>query len=225
MEPSPLPPFPAGWPRLLDERSKPYFRTLEAFLAREYDEAVVYPPAPQVFEALELTPFRSVKVVLLGQDPYHGPGQAHGLAFSVLPGVTPPPSLRNLFKELSADVDVPIPENGYLAAWARRGVLLLNAVLTVRAGEPASHAGAGWEAFTDAVIERVNAKRNRVVFLLLGSHAQKKGQAVERGRHAVLEAPHPSPLSAKRGFFGSRIFSRANAALVDAGRSPVDWRL
>ncbi|MBW3553952.1 MAG: uracil-DNA glycosylase, partial [Gemmatimonadetes bacterium] len=206
--PSPVPPIPAGWPRLTAERSRPYFVTLEAFLAREYDEAVVYPPAPRIFEALELTPFRGVKVVLLGQDPYHGPGQAHGLAFSVLPGVTPPPSLRNLFKELAEDTGVPRPEHGCLTAWARRGVLLLNAVLTVRAGEPASHAGAGWERFTDAVIDRVNAKRSRVVFLLLGSHAQKKGLAVDRSRHVVIEAPHPSPLSAKRGFFGSRIFSR-----------------
>ena len=222
---SPVPPIPAGWPRLSAERSRPYFAELEAFLAREYDEAVVYPPAPRIFEALELTPFRAVKVVLLGQDPYHGPGQAHGLAFSVLPGVTPPPSLRNLFKELADDTGVPRPQDGFLADWAGRGVLLLNAVLTVRAGEPASHAGAGWEPFTDAVIDRVNAKRSRVVFLLLGSHAQKKGQAVDRSRHVVLEAPHPSPLSAKRGFFGSRIFSRANAALEEAGRGPVDWRL
>lgn len=222
---SPIPDIPAGWPRLEGERSKPYFRELEAFLAREYDEAVVYPPAPNVFEALTLTAFRDVKVVLLGQDPYHGPGQAHGLAFSVLPGVTPPPSLRNLFKELEADVGVPRPEDGYLAAWARSGVLLLNAVLTVRAGEPASHAGKGWERFTDAVIDRVNAKRSRVVFLLLGSHAQKKGEAVDRTRHAVIETPHPSPLSAKRGFFGSRIFSRANALLEEAGRRAVDWGL
>lgn len=222
---SPVPPIPAGWPRLKVERSRPYFAELEAFLAREYDEAVVYPPAPRIFEALELTAFRGVKVVLLGQDPYHGPGQAHGLAFSVLPGVTPPPSLRNLFRELAEDTGAARLEDGYLAAWARRGVLLLNAVLTVRAGEPASHAGAGWERFTDAVIDRVNAKRSRVVFLLLGSHAQKKGQAVDRSRHVVIEAPHPSPLSAKRGFFGSRIFTRANAALEEAGRGPVDWSL
>ena len=222
---SPVPPIPRGWPRLTPERSRPYFVELEAFLAQEYDEAVVYPPAPRVFEALDLTPFRAVKVVLLGQDPYHGPGQAHGLAFSVLPGVPAPPSLRNMFRELEEDTGVPRPLDGCLAAWARRGVLLLNAVLTVRAGEPASHAGAGWERFTDAVIDRVNAKRSRVVFLLLGSHAQKKGQAVDRSRHVVIEAPHPSPLSAKRGFFGSRIFSRANAALEEAGRGPVDWRL
>ena len=222
---SPIPPIPAGWPRLEAERSRPYFRDLEGFLAREYDEAVVYPPAPQIFEALALTTLRDVRVVLLGQDPYHGPGQAHGLAFSVLPGVKPPPSLRNLFKELHADLGVPIPRHGYLADWARRGVLLLNTVLTVRAGEPASHAGTGWERFTDAVIGRVNAKRSRVVFLLLGSHAQKKGAAVDRGKHTVLEAPHPSPLSAKRGFFGSGIFSRTNAALEEDGRGTVDWSL
>lgn len=225
MATTPVPPIPRGWPRLEEERGKPYFRALEAFLAVEYDEGVVYPPAPQIFEALALTGLRSVRVVLLGQDPYHGPGQAHGLAFSVLPGVTHPPSLRNLFKELQADVGVPVPDDGYLAAWARRGVLLLNAVLTVRAGEPASHAGAGWERFTDAVLARVNAKRSRVVFLLLGSHAQKKGAGVDRARHVVIEAPHPSPLSAKRGFFGSRIFSRANAALAEAGRGTVDWSL
>ena len=221
----PLPPIPRGWPRLEEERSRPYFRELEAFLAREYDEGVVYPPAPQVFEALALTPYRRVRIVLLGQDPYHGPGQAHGLAFSVLPGVRHPPSLRNLFKELHADVGAPVPEDGYLAGWATRGVLLLNTVLTVRGGEAASHAGLGWERFTDAVIERVNAKRGRVVFLLLGSHAQKKGAGVDRSRHTVIEAPHPSPLSAKRGFFGSRIFSRANRALEEAGRGSVDWRL
>lgn len=222
---SPVPDIPAGWPRLEDERSQPYFRELDAFLTREYDEAVVYPPAPRIFEALTLTALRDVKVVLLGQDPYHGPGQAHGLAFSVLPGVTPPPSLRNLFRELESDVSVPRPEEGSLVAWARNGVLLLNAVLTVRAGEPTSHAGKGWERFTDAVIDRVNARRGRVVFLLLGSHARKKGGAVDRTRHAVIEAPHPSPLSAKRGFFGSRIFSRASGLLEEAGRGAVDWRL
>lgn len=220
-----LPALPSGWPRLEEERALPYFRDLEGFLAREYSTATVFPPADRVFEALELTSFRSLRVVLLGQDPYHQPGQAHGLAFSVQPGVTPPPSLRNLFKELKSDLGVPIPEHGYLASWARGGVLLLNAVLTVRSGEPASHAGVGWERFTDAVIGRVNAKRGRVVFLLLGSHAQKKGEAVDRSKHVVIEAPHPSPLSAKRGFFGSRVFSRVNAALEEANRPPIDWSL
>lgn len=221
----PLPPLPRGWPRLEEERRNPYFQALEAFLAREYDEAAVFPPADRVFEALRLTSFRTVRVVLLGQDPYHQPGQAHGLAFSVQRGVTPPPSLRNLFRELKDDLGVPVPEHGHLASWARHGVLLLNTVLTVRAGEPASHAGRGWERFTDVVIGRVNAKRTPVVFLLLGNHAQKKGEAVDRSRHIVIEAPHPSPLSAKRGFFGSRIFSRTNRALEAAGRPPIDWRL
>jgi uracil-DNA glycosylase len=166
-----------------------------------------------------------VRAVLLGQDPYHQPGQAHGLAFSVPPGVTPPPSLRNLFRELHADTGLLVPDHGYLAAWAREGVLLLNAVLTVGAGAPGSHAGRGWERFTDAVVRRVSAKRSPVVFLLLGSHAHEKGARANRRRHAVIEAPHPSPLSAKRGFFGSRIFSRTNEVLAAAGRGQIDWRL
>jgi len=163
--------------------------------------------------------------VLLGQDPYHQPGQAHGLAFSVRPGVTPPPSLRNLFRELHQDTGLPVPTHGHLQAWARQGILLLNAVLTVRAGDPGSHADRGWERFTDAVIERINAKRGRVVFILLGRHAGKKGAAVDRARHAVIDAPHPSPLSARRGFFGSRIFSRTSELLEEAGRGQVDWRV
>ena len=220
-----LPPIPAGWPRLREERAKPYFRELEEFLGREYQEAVVHPPRSHVFEALARTALRDVRVVLLGQDPYHGPGQAHGLAFSVPPGVRQPPSLRNLFRERKADLGLEVPEDGYLGPWAGEGVLLLNTVLTVRGGEAASHAGAGWETFTDAVIARVNAKPSRVVFLLLGSHAQRKGEAVDRSRHVVVEAPHPSPLSARRGFFGSRIFSRTNEALADAGQGTVDWRL
>jgi len=220
-----LPPIPGGWPALQAERELPYFRALEAFLTREYATTTVYPPAHEVFEALRLTSFRSVRVVLLGQDPYHQPGQAHGLAFSVRPGVTPPPSLRNLFRELHQDTGLPVPTHGHLQAWARKGVLLLNAVLTVRAGDPGSHADRGWARFTDAVIERINAKRGRVVFILLGSHARKKGTAVDRSRHAVIDAPHPSPLSARRGFFGSRIFSRTSALLEEAGRGRVDWRL
>lgn len=220
-----LPPLPGGWPRLKAERGKAYFRELEAFLDREHAAATIYPPAHRTFEALELTPLRAVRVVLLGQDPYHQPGQAHGLAFSVLPGVTPPPSLRNLFKELNADLGLPVPDHGFLQAWARQGVLLLNTVLTVRAGDAASHAGKGWEHFTDAVIDCVNAKRKRVVFLLLGGHARRKGEAVNRDRHTVIEAPHPSPLSARRGFFGSRLFSRTNTALAEAGQDAVDWRL
>lgn len=218
-----LPPIPAGWPRLAAERAEPYFQRLESYLDDEYRRSTVYPPRPLVFRALELTPFRSVRVVLLGQDPYHGPGQAHGLAFSVPPGITPPPSLRNLFRELNADLGAAIPASGDLSAWACRGVLLLNAVLTVREGEPGSHAGRGWERFTDAVIERVAAKRNRVVFLLLGSHARGKAERIAGDRHATVEASHPSPLSARRGFFGSRVFSRVNARLEEAGRPPIDW--
>lgn len=220
-----LPPIPAGWPKLREEREKSYFRPLAAFVDREYREHTVYPPREQVFRALELTSFRTVRVVLLGQDPYHGPGQAHGLAFSVPPGVPRPPSLRNLLRELHDDLDAPVPDHGTLTPWARRGVLLLNTVLTVREGEPASHAGAGWERFTDAVLRRVAAKRNRVVFLLLGNHARKKAASVDLGRHGVVEAAHPSPLSARRGFFGSRVFSRVNALLEDGGREPVRWEL
>lgn len=185
----------------------------------------IYPPVERVFRALELTPLRTVRVVLLGQDPYHGPGQAHGLAFSVPPGVPKPPSLRNLLHELHDNVGVPVPEHGALTSWARRGVLLLNTVLTVREGEPASHAGLGWERFTDAVLQRVAAKRSPVVFLLLGNHAQKKVASIDLGAHPVVTAPHPSPLSAWRGFFGSRVFSRVNAHLVEAGCDPLDWSL
>jgi uracil-DNA glycosylase len=218
-----LPPIPPGWPGLRGERDEPYFRSLEAFLEREYRTTTVYPPADEVFEALRLTPFRNVRAVLLGQDPYHQPRQAHGLAFSVRPGVTPPPSLRNLFRELHEDTGLPTPEHGSLEAWARQGVLLLNTVLTVRAGEPGSHAGKGWERFTDAVIDRINAGPSAVVFLLLGSHAQKKGDRVDRARHSIISTPHPSPLSARRGFFGSRIFSRTNELLEAAGRGSIAW--
>lgn len=221
---SPVPPIPAGWPGLQGEREKPYFRQLEDFLAVEYRRATVYPPAPELFEALRLTPFQAVRAVLLGQDPYHGPGQAHGLAFSVRHGVTPPPSLRNIFRELHEDTGIPVPDHGNLEAWARQGVLLLNTVLSVRAGEPRAHAGHGWEPFTHAVIERVNAKRRRVVFILLGGPARSAAGNVDVDQHAVVEAPHPSPLSARRGFFGSRIFTRTNALLGDAGLPPIDWR-
>lgn len=220
-----LPPIPAGWPNLRAERDRPYFRELEAFLDREYREHTVYPPRPDVFRALELTACEKVRVVLLGQDPYHGPDQAHGLAFSVRPGVPKPPSLRNLFRELNDDLGVPIPDHGTLTPWARRGVLLLNTVLTVREGEPGSHARAGWETFTDAILQRVTARRNRVVFLLLGAHAQKKALSVDLSGHAVVQAPHPSPLSARRGFFGSRVFSAVNALLEEGGRGAVDWSL
>lgn len=221
----PLPPVPRGWPRLAEEPRKPYFQALEATLDREYRQETVYPPRSEVFRALELTTFRTVRVVLLGQDPYHGPGQAHGLAFSVRPGVAKPPSLRNLLRELHEDTGVGVPVDGTLSPWARRGVLLLNTALTVREGEPAAHAGIGWETFTDAVLRRAAAKRRRVVFLLLGNHARKKAATLDLSGHAVVEAPHPSPLSARRGFFGSGVFSRVNALLAEAGRAPIDWTL
>lgn len=220
-----LPAIPGGWPRLREERKRRYFRDLESFVEDEYARTTVYPPPADVYRALELTPFRTVRTVLLGQDPYHGPGQAHGLAFSVRPGVPTPPSLRNLFRELHDDLCVPVPDHGTLTPWARRGVLLLNTVLTVREGEPGSHASAGWERFTDAVLRRVADKGSRVVFLLLGNHARKKGGSVDLSAHAVVEAAHPSPLSARRGFFDSRIFSRTNELLREAGQDPVDWSL
>lgn len=220
-----LPPIPAGWPELRAEREEDYVAALEAFLDRERERHTVHPPRDRVFRALELTPLEDVRVVLIGQDPYHGPGQAHGLAFSVRPGVPKPPSLRNLLRELHDDTGAPVPEDGDLTPWARRGVLLLNAVLTVREGEPGSHRGQGWETFTDAVIGAVSGGPSPAVFLLLGNRAQEKAAGVDRGRHAVIEAPHPSPLSAWRGFFGSRVFSRANEALRERGLEPVDWGL
>lgn len=220
-----LPALPAGWPQVQAERERDYFAELESFLERERQDGVVYPPRDRVFRALELTPRDSVRVVLIGQDPYHGPGQAHGLAFSVPRGVEKPPSLRNLLRELRDDLGAPIPESGDLTPWARRGVLLLNAVLTVRSGEPGSHGGRGWERFTDAVIRAVDEAPEPVVFLLLGKRAGTKAGRVDRRRHRVIEAPHPSPLSAWRGFFGSRVFSRCNGSLEGIGRQPVDWRL
>lgn len=219
-----IPPIPAGWSVLREERDAGYLRELESFLDAERQRAAVYPPRDQVFRALELTHRGAVRVVLIGQDPYHGPGQAHGLAFSVPDGVARPPSLRNLLKELHDDVGVAAPESGDLTPWARRGVLLLNAVLTVRAGEPGAHRGHGWETFTDAVIRAVTDGPDPVVFLLLGNRAQEKAAGIG-ARHGVVEAPHPSPLSAYRGFFGSRVFSRCNELLEEVGRRPMDWSL
>lgn len=220
-----LPAIPEGWRGLHAEREEDYFLELERFVDGERRRATVYPPRSQVFRALELTPRASVRVVVMGQDPYHGPGQAHGLAFSVPVGVPKPPSLRNLLKELHADLGTPIPDSGDLTRWAERGVLLLNAVLTVREGQAGSHRGQGWERFTDAVVREVHDGPARVVFLLLGGRAREKTGGVDRARHGVVEAPHPSPLSAYRGFFGSRVFSRANDLLEEAGREPVDWAL
>jgi uracil-DNA glycosylase len=212
-------------PILRAELEQPYFADLRAFVDGERRQHQVFPPAEDVFAALHLTPYADVKVLILGQDPYHGPGQAHGLCFSVRPGVEVPPSLVNIYKELETDLGLPRPDHGNLDAWARQGVLLLNATLTVRARQAASHQGRGWETFTDAVIRAVDAKPERVVFILWGSSARRKKVLVDRSKHVVIESPHPSPLSAHRGFLGSRPFSRANAALVAAGRTPVDWSI
>lgn len=217
---------PAGWKRLLaDEVAKPYFQDLQRFLAEERRRYVVYPPEGEVQTAFRLTPYERIRVVILGQDPYPGPGQAHGLAFSVKPGVAPPPSLLNIFKELASDVGCRIPNNGCLVPWARQGVLLLNAVLTVRAGQPGSHRGKGWELFTDAVIRLVNARRTPVVFVLWGRDARGKAPLIDRRRHAIVEGVHPSPMSAHMGFFGSRPFSRINRALRGFDHPQIDWQI
>ncbi len=218
--------LPPSWQPVLGEQLRePYFRDLKAFLDEDRREYTVFPPEPDVFNAFKLTPFGEVRVVILGQDPYHDDGQAHGLAFSVRPGVRLPPSLRNIFKELHDDVGCPKPKNGCLEPWARQGVLLLNTVLTVRAHEPHSHRGKGWERFTDAAIEAVSARDDPVVFVLWGAPAQKKLALIDAAKHTVLKAPHPSPLSAKTGFFGSRPFSAVNAALEANGHEPIDWCL
>jgi len=212
-------------PVLRAELAKPYWAELQAFVDAERARHQVYPPPDEVFAALHLTPYAAVKVLILGQDPYHGPGQAHGLCFSVRPPVAPPPSLENIFAELHADLGLPVPRHGSLQHWAEQGVLLLNATLTVRAHQAGSHQKKGWETFTDQVIRAVNDKPERVVFILWGSFARQKRALITGPQHAVIESAHPSPLSAHRGFFGSRPFSRANQALVEAGREPVDWAL
>ena len=212
-------------PVLRAELDKPYWAELQRFVAAERAAATVFPDRDHTFAALHLTPYADTKVLILGQDPYHGPGQAHGLCFSVQSGVAPPPSLVNIFRELREDLGVPPPRHGSLEHWARQGVLLLNATLTVRAHRAGSHQGKGWETFTDAVIRAVNDKEERVVFVLWGSFARRKKVLVDQARHVVIESAHPSPLSAHNGFFGSRPFSRANRALVDAGRPAIDWRI
>ncbi|ATG73458.1 uracil-DNA glycosylase [Zobellella denitrificans] len=209
------------------EKEQPYFQQAMAFVKQERGAGkVIYPPQQDIFNAFRYTELGEVKVVMLGQDPYHGPNQAHGLCFSVLPGVRVPPSLQNMYKELSADIPgFRIPNHGCLESWARQGVLMLNTVLTVEAGKAHSHARLGWETFTDHVIRAVNEHCQGVVFLLWGSHAQKKGAMIDRQRHHVLAAPHPSPLSAHRGFLGCRHFSKTNELLAQQGKAPIDWQL
>lgn len=209
--------------RLQSEFDAPYFKTLTDFVRDEYAKGPCYPPGKEIFNAFNLCPFGQVKVVIIGQDPYHGPGQAEGLCFSVKEGVRMPPSLVNIFKEIQDDTGHPLPPNGSLRRWAGQGVLLLNATLTVRAHQAASHQGHGWERFTDAVIERLSGEREHIVFILWGSYAQRKGQVIDRNRHLVLTSAHPSPLSAYHGFFGNHHFTRCNDYLVQHGISPINW--
>ena len=217
---------PSWKQRLASIFDSPGMLQLSEFLRAEKAAGkIIFPPGSQIFAALDSTPFDAVKVVILGQDPYHGAGQAHGLSFSVAPGVAIPPSLLNIFKEISRDLDLPRPTHGCLTAWARQGVLLLNTALSVEQGRAGAHQGKGWEEFTDACIEALNREREGLVFLLWGSHAQAKGRLIDRNRHLVLKAPHPSPLSAHRGFLGCAHFSQANRYLQDSGRSPIDWSL
>lgn len=210
---------------LADEFQKDYYLKLREFLKREYRSARVYPGMYDIFNALRYTSFADVKAVILGQDPYHGPGQAHGLCFSVRPGVEPPPSLRNIYKELESDIGFIPPAHGCLTHWAKQGVLLLNTVLTVREHEPNSHRGMGWEIFTDRVIKELDRKDKPVVFLLWGANARKKADIVQNPIHVKLTAPHPSPLSAYSGFFGCRHFSKTNEILARSGQQPIDWQL
>ena len=212
--------------RVGGEFEQPYMAALKQFLAEERAKGkAIFPRPRDWFAALDATPPQDVRVVILGQDPYHGPGQAHGLCFSVLPGVDVPPSLLNIYAEIERDLGISRPDHGCLLPWAEQGVLLLNAVLTVEHARAGSHQGKGWEAFTDAIVARLNAEREGLVFLLWGSYAQKKGQIIDRRRHKVLQAPHPSPLSAHRGFIGCGHFSAANQYLQQRGQTPVDWRL
>ena len=217
---------PSWLQHLSPEFEKDSMKKLKSFLQQEYRSGkIIYPKAGDYFRAFEWTPFADCKVVILGQDPYHGPGQAHGLCFSVQKGTAKPPSLGNIFKELQTDLNYPPCEHGYLASWAQQGVLLLNSVLTVEEGKPGSHQKQGWEEFTDAVIRALNDKRENLVFILWGAYAQKKAAFVDRQKHLVLECVHPSPLSAHRGFFGSKPFSKTNEYLQKTGQTPIEWRL
>ncbi|MDP2307760.1 MAG: uracil-DNA glycosylase [Pseudomonadota bacterium] len=218
--------LPPSWLAVLEpEFGKPYMRALRAFLLAEKQQAPVFPPGPEIFAAFACTPFDRVRVVVLGQDPYHGPGQAHGLSFSVRRGVPPPPSLSNMYKELRSDVGLVPPRHGDLTTWAEQGVLLLNTTLTVREHAANSHRGQGWETFTDRVVEALDQGRDGLVFVLWGASAAQKAARIDRRRHHVIASPHPSPLSASRGFFGSRPFSRINTFLRERGEPEIDWRL
>ncbi len=210
---------------LSEEFKKPYYKNLYDFVTKEYRERQIFPPADDIFNALHYTSLSDVKVVILGQDPYHDVNQAHGLCFSVRPGIEPPPSLKNIYAELQSDMGCYIPNNGYLIKWAKQGVLMLNTVLTVRAHEANSHQGKGWENFTDAIIKKVNEQDRPVVYLLWGSPARKKKEMLNNPKHLILEAPHPSPLSAYRGFFGCKHFSMANDFLEKNGLTPIDWQI
>lgn len=212
-------------PLLEDEFQKPYYLELRKFLAEEYQTKTIYPDMYDIFNALHYTSYENTKVVILGQDPYHGPNQAHGLSFSVQPGVKTPPSLANIYKELHSEFGYEIPNNGYLVKWAKQGVLLLNTVLTVQRGEANSHKGKGWETFTNRVIELVSQKEDPIVFMLWGKHAQEKKELIQSNKHLILESPHPSPFSANRGFFGNQHFLKANEFLKENDREPIDWQI
>ena len=212
------------WKSLLSEEfQKPYFQQLVSFIRNEYQHQTVYPKGADIFKAFDRCDFFNIKVVIIGQDPYHGPGQANGLCFSVCDGAKFPPSLKNIFKEIQADLGKPIPRSGDLERWARQGVLLLNATLTVKANTPGSHQNQGWEKFTDAVIKKISDEKDGVVFLLWGAYAQKKGEIIDRNKHLVLMSAHPSPFSADRGFFGCKHFSKTNAYLKSKGKEEIDW--
>ncbi|MFB9325384.1 uracil-DNA glycosylase [Paenibacillus aurantiacus] len=218
--------FKNDWASVLNgELDKPYYQKLRGFLAEQYRKENIYPNMHDIFNALHYTSYSNARVVIIGQDPYHGPGQAHGFSFSVQPGVRTPPSLQNIYKELKDDLGCAIPDHGHLLPWAKQGVLLLNNVLTVEAGKPASHQGIGWEAFTDAVIAALDKREKPLVFLLWGKHAQDKAASIDTSRHCVIASAHPSPFAAHRGFFGSRPFSRANAFLREDGQEEIDWCL
>lgn len=218
--------FGNDWDTLLSEEfEKDYYQNLRQFLIREYKTKTIYPDMYDIFNAFKATPYKDVKIVILGQDPYHQPGQAHGMAFSVKKGVQPPPSLQNMFKELMDDVKIVIPNNGYLLPWAEQGVLLLNTALTVEANKPNSHRNKGWETLTDRAIALLNQREDGIIFMLWGNNAREKKNIITNSIHTILEAPHPSPLSASRGFFGCKHFSKANDILIKQGKTPVNWQL